>query len=261
MLPIIKKYITNNDCYKQGRTIVPKGIIVHSLGTPQPSIDKVFYSFNQAGTSTAVHALVNNKSIYQIMPWNYRPWGCGSGTKGSGNNTHIQFEICEPSGFKYGTGSTMIGYDAKAQQSYFDAVWANSVDLAAYLCNEYKLSPNTIICHSEAYTQGIASNHADVMHWFPKHGKNMDDFRKAVADKLAYKPKVPITRDSPAQDIKWLQTQLNKANKTYQIPVTGVYDQKTRIALLMFADGKGWNWSTTWGYTARAATINSLSKY
>ena len=26
----------------------------------------------------------------------------------------------------------------------------------------------------------VFSNHADVMHWFPKHGENMDTFRKAV---------------------------------------------------------------------------------
>ena len=27
---------------------------------------------------------------------------------------------------------------------------------------------------------GIASNHADVGHWWPKHGKSMDDFRADV---------------------------------------------------------------------------------
>ena len=42
-----------------------------------------------------------------------------------------------------------------------------------------------IICHSEGHAQGIASNHGDVMHWFPKHGKNMDTFRAAVKAKLA----------------------------------------------------------------------------
>ena len=31
----------------------------------------------------------------QTMPWNFRPWGCGSGIKGSCNNGWIQFEICE----------------------------------------------------------------------------------------------------------------------------------------------------------------------
>lgn len=246
-MDIIKKYITLNPCYQQARTIVPKGIIVHSLGVPQPNEETVWSIFNKVSAKTSVHAVVGQNKIYQLMPWNYRSWGCGSGTKGSGNNDYIQFEICEPSGFKYGTGSTMIGYDVKANQSYFDAVWAKSVDLCAYLCKEYKLSTDTIICHSEGYTKGIASNHGDVMHWFPKHGKSMDDFRKAVQTKMFYKPISTITKTSPKEDIAWLQTQLNKANKGYQVEVNGKFTQQTRISLLMFADSKGWDWSTTWG--------------
>lgn len=34
-------------------------------------------------------------ATYQTLPWNYQGWHCGSGSKGSGNNTHIGFEICE----------------------------------------------------------------------------------------------------------------------------------------------------------------------
>jgi len=73
-------------------------------------------------------------------------------------------------------------------------------------------------------------------------------------------PTAPITPESSKDDIKWLQTQLNKANKNYQITVDGSFGQKTRIALLMFADSKGWDWSNTWGYTAGQGTINSLAK-
>ena len=42
------------------------------------------------------------------------------------------------------------------------------------------LTEKNIICHCEGYKQGIASNHGDVMHWFPKHGKSMDTFRLDV---------------------------------------------------------------------------------
>ena len=34
-----------------------------------------------------------------------------------------------------------------------------------------------VLCHSEGYRRGIASNHADVMHWWKKFGVDMDDFR------------------------------------------------------------------------------------
>jgi hypothetical protein len=51
------------------------------------------------------------------------------------------------------------------------------------LCKEFKLDPmkdGVLICHSEGYKRGVASNHADVTHWWPKHGKTMDDFRTDV---------------------------------------------------------------------------------
>ena len=41
-----------------------------------------------------------------------------------------------------------------------------------------------LICHSEGYSRGVASNHGDVMHWFPKFGKNMDGFRADVSREL-----------------------------------------------------------------------------
>jgi uncharacterized protein YjdB len=52
------------------------------------------------------------------------------------------------------------------------------------LCKEYKLDEKDIICHCEGYKKGVASNHADVMHWFPKHGKSMDTLRADVKKKL-----------------------------------------------------------------------------
>lgn len=59
-------------------------------------------------------------------------------------------------------------------------MYREAVELCAYLCKEYDLTEQNIICHSEGYKQGVASNHGDVMHWFPKHGKSMDTFRADV---------------------------------------------------------------------------------
>ena len=105
------------------------------------------------------------------MPWDHRGWHAG----GSANNTHIGFEICE---------------DGLTDNTYFEKVYQEAVELCAYLCKEYGLTEKNIICHSEGYKQGIASNHGDVMHWFPKHGKNMDTFRAAVKEFLDTELKV-----------------------------------------------------------------------
>lgn len=184
-----QQILTKNDCYKAGRTIVPKGVMVHSTGANNPNLkryvpgnDAIGYNtggndWNRSGTGACVHAFIgklanSNVGVVQTLPWNYRGWHCGSGTKGSANNTHISFEICE---------------DALNDAAYFNAVYQAAVELTAELCKQYGLNPmadGVVICHSEGHTRGVASNHADVMHWFPKFGKSMDTFRRDVAAEM-----------------------------------------------------------------------------
>lgn len=192
-IEIRQSFLTNNDCYKEGKTITPKGIMVHSTGANNPSLSRflpgdelIGYNkynnhWNQPGLSVCVHALIGkdkngNVRIYQTLPWNMRGWHAG----GSANDTHIGFEICE---------------DGLTDPVYFNAVYNAAVNLCVHLCKTQGISPDNIVCHSEGYKLGIASNHADVMHWFPKHGKTMDDFRKAVKDKLSTSAPTALTQE------------------------------------------------------------------
>lgn len=186
-----KLILSNNACYKAGRTITPKGIMVHSTGANNPWLkryvgpDDGLLGKNQYnnhwntdkpdGRQVCVHAFIGKLkdgtiATYQTLPWNYRGWHAG----GKANDTHISFEICE---------------DGLIDSTYFSKVYREAVELCVYLCKLYSLSVESIICHSEGYKKGIASNHGDVMHWFPIHGKSMDVFRADV--KMALKPTVP----------------------------------------------------------------------
>lgn len=85
------------------------------------------------------------------------------------------------------TGSR-LQYDPKETADYFAAVWEHAAALCAHLCREYGLDPERdILSHAEGYRRGVASNHADVGHWWPLHGKSMDDFRAAVKRAMAEK--------------------------------------------------------------------------
>ncbi|MBE5965388.1 MAG: N-acetylmuramoyl-L-alanine amidase [Lachnospiraceae bacterium] len=234
-MKIVKNYLTKNRCYISGRTITPKGIMVHSLGVAQPDVNVFLKSWNTANVSKCVHAFVTPNNVVQTLPWDRRGWHAG----GKANDTHIGFEICEPSGHKY-KGGTMIGYDAVKNKDYFDKVYQNAVDLCVYLCNLYDLTAKDIICHSEGYKLGIATNHADVMHWFPKHGKSMDTLRADVAAKLM--PAKTVTPESDSKDIKWAQGKLNAVLPDWQpkLKVDGDYGPKTRIAVLIYWDLLGW---------------------
>ena len=178
-----KLIFTNNACYKAGRRITPKGIMVHSTGANNPWLKRYVgpddgllgkTSTTITGTSPWTGGLCS-RLHRQAGRWDGGdlpdpavglPWlHCA----GSGNDTHISFEICE---------------DGLTSAAYLDKVYNEAVDLCVYLCELYDLTERDIICHCEGHDLGIASNHADVLHWWPKHGKNMDTFRAAVKDKL-----------------------------------------------------------------------------
>lgn len=174
--------VTNSDCYRAGKTIRPTGIMVHSTGVAQPDPRVFIKSWNQPGKDACVHAVGSRDKVIQTLPWTMRGWHAGKGEKGSANNTHISFECCEPAGHTY-QGGTMIGYDVEKNEAYFRAIYQNAVALCADLCRQFGLDPmkpGVVICHAEGSKLGIASNHADVLHWWPKHGVTMDDFRAAV---------------------------------------------------------------------------------
>ena len=183
---LTQQFLTENDCYRAGRTITPKGVMVHSTGVAQPDPEVFIRRWNKPGVEKGVHAFVAEDRVIQTPPWIIRGWHAGTGKRGSANNTHISFECCEPAGHTY-RGGEMVDYDVAANQGYFDRLYHNAVLLTALLCRQYNLNPlqpGVVLCHAEGHQAGIASDHADVLHWWPRHGVTMDDFRRAVWARL-----------------------------------------------------------------------------
>ncbi|MGB8452714.1 MAG: N-acetylmuramoyl-L-alanine amidase [Anaerocolumna sp.] len=75
-----------------------------------------------------------------------------------------------------------------------------------------------------------------------------------------YVPVKNITRESSDKDVIWLQGKLNKINSNYQISVDGKYGRKTRIAVLMYWEARGWDQDKSTGWTVGAGTISALAK-
>lgn len=179
---------TQNNCYKAGKLIKPTGIVVHSTGANNPWLKRYVQpddgllgintqnnDWNRPFTpGVCVHAMIGKLkdgsiATYQTLPWTMRCWGCAGGPNGSYNDSRIQFEICE---------------DGLKDPKYFNAVYREAVELCVLLCREYSIDPDSINDHSESHRAGYASNHADVSHWFPIHGKSMDTFRADVQEGL-----------------------------------------------------------------------------
>ena len=195
---------TNSTCYKGTTTIVPKGVLWHDTGAGNPNISRYVQPLEsdanyaemiallgknrygndwnhiarQAGMNCWIGKLADGTvATVQTMPWNYKPWGCGSGSKGSLNNTHMQFEICD---------------DGMESQEYFEAVYKEACEITAYYCKMYNLDPlgsfmyngvkvPVITSHAESYDLKLGGNHGDPLKWMKEFGKTMDDARRDVA--------------------------------------------------------------------------------
>ena len=195
---------TQSTCYKGTSKMTVKGVLWHSTGANNPNLKRYVqpddnaadkakllnllgvntykndwnHIDRQAGLNCWIGKLADGTvTTVQTMPWDYKPWGCGSGSRGSCNNGWIQFEICE---------------DNLASKAYFDEVYKEACEITAYLCKMYGLDPKgtvnyagttvpVILCHADSHKLGLGSNHGDVLHWFRKYGKTMDDVRNDVA--------------------------------------------------------------------------------
>lgn len=240
--PPVQCIMTNSSCYKRTSKLKTiKGILWHSTGANNPNLKRYVQPLetdanyqdiiNLIGKNTnkndwnhiAVQAGVNawigkdakgNVTTIQTLPWDYKPWGCGSGKKGSCNDGWIQFEICEY---------------ALTDSSYFTKVYKEACELTAYLCKLYNLNPKgtvthngvtvpVILCHKDSYDLGLGSGHADVLHWFKNFGKTMDDVRNDVV-KLLEVQTIPPTEEVQEEMTQekfnqmmntWIEQQANK---------------------------------------------------
>ena len=154
----------------------------------------------------------------QTMPWDFRPWGCGHGKKGSCNSGWIQFEMAE---------------DSLNDPVYFGAVYREACEITAYLCKLYGIAPHgtvrvngadipTILCHHDSYVLGFGSGHVDVTHWFPRFGKSMETARDDVAALLA--------ADKEDEDVSFekFMEYMNQYRGSIQDNDSGTWSQEAR---------------------------------
>ena len=198
-MKMIDRLLTKNPCYtknvrKANNSYItfqkrgPLGLMLHSVGVAQPSAEAFIRTWDSPTYSRAcVHGFIdaNTGTVYHTLPWNFRGWHCA----GSGNNTHIGVEMCEPAGIKYVGGATIQVMDKAAVLAGVKRTYQAAVELFAMLCKQYNLDPlkdGVIVSHREGHSRGIASNHADPEHLWTQLGTGytMSTFRKAVYEVL-----------------------------------------------------------------------------
>jgi hypothetical protein len=207
----------------------------------------------QAGMNCWIGKLADGSvATVQTMPWNYKPWGCGSGSKGSLNNTHMQFEICD---------------DGYGSREYFEAVYKEACEITAYYCKMYGLDPlgtfvyngvkvPVITSHAESYSLKLGSNHGDPLKWMKKYGKTMDDARRDVAALMNGKvePAKPTPTPTPAP------APVTKGNAISLRTLSQGSKGEDVKALQILLNGMGFNCGTADGIFG-AKTLAAVQKF
>lgn len=217
---------TQSTCYNGTGTMNVLGVLWHCTGANNPTLKRYVQPSDNASDRDEWLALLgkntgrndwNHIKIdaglnawigqladgtvtgVQTMPWDYRPWGCGSGYRGSCNWGWIQFEMCE---------------DDLTGEDYFEAAYTEACEITAYLCALYDIDPSgyvdyegikvpTILCHNDSATLGLGTWHADVYNWVrDKFGKTMEDIRRDVANILAGGEPIPTPVPTPEPETK-----------------------------------------------------------
>ena len=208
-LRLLQCLLYKNRCYLSGQTITPTKIVLHSTGADNDTLrryvqphssqatgmeeyqpvrksftrqqmlallgtNRYANDWNRDNISACVNAFIgrladDSVAVVQTLPWTMRPWGVGSGSKGSYNNCAIQFEICE---------------DDHSSAVYCKETFEMAAQLCAHLMRVYP-TITEIVSHHEAYQRGFGSGHTDPDNWWPKHGLSMDKLRARVQALLA----------------------------------------------------------------------------
>lgn len=200
-MEIVQNILTQNPCFKSGKQITVRGLMLHSVGCPQPNAETFVKKWNNPESSRAcVHAFIdgNTGKVFQTLPWEHKAWHCG----GSGNSTHIGVEMCEPACIRYTGGASFSCSDREAAMAVVRRTYNTAVELFAFLCNQYGLNPladGVIISHKEGHDRGIASGHGDPDHlWKGLNTEySMEGFRRDVAAVMGQ----PIRAEAEAQPI------------------------------------------------------------
>ena len=250
--------MTNSNNYRGSGTMSVKGVLWHSTGSNNPNVKRYvqpdddapdrdallkiigvnkyhndwnhvwFPKGKEKGVNAFVGKLENGTvAAVQVLPIDFKPWGCGSGKKGSCNNGWIQFEICE---------------DGLNDTNYFLKVYREACELTAYLCKTYKIDPYgvvtyngvnvpTILCHQDSYRLGLGNNHSDIYHWFNRYGKTMANVREDVAYLMSIVPgETPVhityqVHTGGRIGGRWLPNVIDKTDYAGNMgtPITGIY--------------------------------------
>lgn len=214
--------------------------MLHSVGCPQPKATVFTKNWNRSGIQACVHGFIEpDGDVYITLPCMEKAGNAMRGWHGGGasNNTHLGFEMTEPSTIKYSSGANWSDLNPSATSAHVMGTYKTAVELFAKLCKFHNLNPladGVIISHKEGCARGIASNHGDVEHIWKKFGLSMDQFRLDVYN--AMKNNVII---APEEDEDMTQETFNKLMNNYMVELAKIQPGEWSAQARQYCESNG----------------------
>lgn len=182
-ITVDRQYIGNNRSY---RALRPQGLVIHSTANPGATAQNNRDYFNRVYVSSSAHYFVDWMKTIQTIPEAEQAWHAGP----YANHRYLSIEMCEP----------------RNRQSEFNAVYKNTVELAADMCKRYGWSASNIISHSYVSNTWHQTDHEDPIAFLRKYGKSwrtlINDIQKAINGQNITINKPSVNTDNSVRDKK-----------------------------------------------------------
>lgn len=220
-MQITEAICTGNSRYRANQRLTPRGVVLHSIGTPQPNAQVLRDYWQRNGSPYLVHYMVDDRQVLHCMPDDRKCWHVG----GPGNDKWLGIEMGEPSQIHYTSGARFTVSDLEAARNYTLRTYKNAVWLLAQLCRRYGWDPYTCIeTHYDVTRRGLSNtDHVDPQHLWDGLGLGIDllKLRRDVAAELGSASPAPadehptLSRGSSGEAVVRMQQLLIRAGYNF----------------------------------------------
>ena len=192
-MTVTEAICTGNRRYRAAEPLQPQGVVLHSIGTPQPDAAVLREFWQRDGGPYVTHYVLDDAKILHCMPDNYKCWHVGS----PGNDRYLGIEMCEPRQIRYTAGASFTVSDLQAAQQFAAACRDNAVRLLARLCLQHGWNPEEAVwTHAEITRRGLSrTDHVDPQHLWNGLGLGCDLARLRQAVRAAMGGSAPAAEE------------------------------------------------------------------
>lgn len=218
------------------------GLVLHSIGCPQPKAQVLVNNFNKSTCSASVHGFIEPGLYIETAPTRVakrKAKKCYH-VGGNWNASRIGIEMCEPSTITYTGGATFTDRDPAATRKYIEGVTATAAEVFADLCIYHDIGVDMISTHAEAYKLGQGSNHGDPDHIWRHIGYSLAQFRQDVQYIINEKKGDVLANMTTAEFNKILDDKFAAMTKSFDEKLSALEKKLTPVTYKYITDVPEW---------------------